>query len=348
MLLIILGHFSLETHWNFSHNDVLLSSTIKSLWIGGKLGVNLFVLISGYYLIHSTFKKKSFIRVWLISYFYSLTIYSVSALGGITQFNVKDLVKALFSSTSGYPNWFVTAYLVMYLLFPFVNKLLLSLSKKQFNVLLGLLTFISLLKTVFHNPSVGISNNDAIWLVVVYCFGAYIRLFERDIKQKNKGFYVKGLILTLFLSISSVFAIDFMQNRVKIGGTNTYDWFIDGTSTFQLFSALFIFILFLYGSTYSNKLVNKIASTTFAVYLIHANFLIVPWLWNNVVHGTNFEDSYMVLLYGFFVSITIFAVCAIIDLIRQLVLGRIEKSLIKKIADSKIITFLLGSFPGAS
>lgn len=62
MFLIVLGHFAWQTNWSVNNDTSLIRlGAIHCLWIGGKLGVNLFILISGYFLINSKFKLKSFL-----------------------------------------------------------------------------------------------------------------------------------------------------------------------------------------------------------------------------------------------------------------------------------------------
>ncbi len=45
-----------------------------------KVGVNLFILISGYFLINSKFKLKSFFNVWLTAYVYGWAIFILYSL----------------------------------------------------------------------------------------------------------------------------------------------------------------------------------------------------------------------------------------------------------------------------
>lgn len=69
LFLIIVGHFSWHTNWSLNGTSIFLESTIHSLWIGGKLGVDIFVLISGYFLVKSHYKLSSFVRIWLQALF---------------------------------------------------------------------------------------------------------------------------------------------------------------------------------------------------------------------------------------------------------------------------------------
>lgn len=342
MYLIILGHFEWQTRWSFDSSNIILKSSVESLWIGGKLGVDLFVLISGYFLIKSRFKIKSFLNIWLISYVYSIVIFLFAIFSGMRQFNLKLLLKAIFPSTSGYVNWFVTAYLIMYLLSPFVNMLLKQLNKRQFQILLFILILnFSVLRTIFHNPSVGTSGNDAVWLLIVYTCGAYIRIYKKDIMNKFQSKYIYlTLIVSLVFSVGSVFAINYGEMLFNIKNKSMlYGLFLDGFSPSQLLSAVCLFLIFLKIKPFNNKAINKIASTTFAIYLIHANTIIVDPLWNGMVKGYRYEGSAKVILYGIFVSCLIFLVCSLIELVRKVVFGKIHNKIIEFLAGLKIWRF---------
>ena len=65
-----------------------------------------------------------------------------------------------------------------------------------------------------------------------------------------------------------------------------------------------------------NRWINILASTTFAVYLIHNNPIISDWLWNTVVCADKYLESSFFLLHMLGVTTLIFGVCAILELIR--------------------------------
>ncbi|WP_408610786.1 acyltransferase family protein [Levilactobacillus tujiorum] len=91
MFLIVLGHFAFHTTWSFKTSKWAIESSVNTLWIGGKLGVDLFVLISGYFLVKSRFKKRSLIRIWVEAYAYTVVLYLLTILFGINQFGLKRL-----------------------------------------------------------------------------------------------------------------------------------------------------------------------------------------------------------------------------------------------------------------
>lgn len=79
MVLIVLFHFSVHGTW--PEGGPLASDTaVEMLSFGGKLGVNCFVLITGYFMVHGHLKVQSLLRVMLQTWFYSFAILAISAI----------------------------------------------------------------------------------------------------------------------------------------------------------------------------------------------------------------------------------------------------------------------------
>ena len=139
-IFIIAHHFAIHSGFEFSNDSI----TINRLWIqfieiGGKIGVNLFILISGYFLINTkTVKINKLVKLWLQIFFYAITIFLVFVLTGKETFEIKEIVKSIlpiiFSQW-----WFASAYFVLFLLSPYINILLKSFNKKQYTAFLALL-----------------------------------------------------------------------------------------------------------------------------------------------------------------------------------------------------------------
>lgn len=72
MFMIVLNHFASHGFWPET-DQLLISNILLDLFqIGGRLGVDLFVMISGYFLVTAGFKFKSMMRVALETILYWL------------------------------------------------------------------------------------------------------------------------------------------------------------------------------------------------------------------------------------------------------------------------------------
>lgn len=89
----------------------------------GKLSVNLFVLITGYFDIKSQFKISKIIKLWLQTFCFSVVCLNICLISGITDISFKEVIKNILPITFNC-YWFITAYIVLYLLEPFINRLL--------------------------------------------------------------------------------------------------------------------------------------------------------------------------------------------------------------------------------
>ena len=142
MLMIIIHHFAYGDNFHFPADSI----TLNRLWIqfvnkGGKLGVNIFVLLSGYFLIESkSVKFRKLAAMWIAMLFYSVAFYTISVLTGGAKFRAYDVLLA-FMPLSKTKWWFLEVYFMLYLLHPYLNTMLRNLSKADYERMLLLLGF---------------------------------------------------------------------------------------------------------------------------------------------------------------------------------------------------------------
>ena len=98
MLGIIAHHFACHGAFSFSLQSLEFNRLwIIFLWIWGKIGVNVFVLISGWFLSQTNnFKWSKIIILWLQMFFYSIVVYLLFLLFGNEVFTIKSLIKRIF------------------------------------------------------------------------------------------------------------------------------------------------------------------------------------------------------------------------------------------------------------
>lgn len=77
--------------------------------------------------------------------------------------------------------WFMTDYIILYILSPFINIGLQNLDQKQFKKLLLILLILFSIWDIFPGQQTGVQRGYSLyWLIVVYSIGAYIRLYSRE------------------------------------------------------------------------------------------------------------------------------------------------------------------------
>ena len=330
MVMVIVLHYLGKGGLLDSQNTDQISNTIY--WLMESLSivaVNCYILISGYFLIKSEFKWKKFFKIWGEVIFYSVIIYIIIISIGLVKFNIMDAIRSFMPIiTNQY--WFVTAYLCLYLLSPFINKLLLNLTKKEFIKLLIILIIIFSVITIL--PSEMLLDKTGgygiIWFICLYCVAAYIRLYI-NIDEKNKKYL--GLYFLLATIITGIIiAIKYICTKVgisdKSGKMLQYDnilIFIESVCLFLYFRNIKINNINLI------KIVNRIAPLTFAVYIIHEQFILRTILYNKILFTQNCYHNLYGILIVIFSVIAIFITCILIEYIRQKIervfLNHIEK-----------------------
>jgi len=315
MVMIVAHHFALHSGFQFDPSDYSLSRFwLRMLLMGGKIGVNVFVLISGYFLIENTqriFNLNKCVKLWREILFYALIIFGIFAglkLAPIDSEMVKySILPITFSSW-----WFASCYFVLYLLHPFINKFLHSLSKKEYQILL-LLAFLcwSVIPTFTHSMFEG---NNLVWFIFVYCTAGYLRLYGLNPKFKGTRLFIYFLIsasLTYASSIAFLVAGSFFPQ------TGWHDRaFLGQEKVLVYITSVLLFLIFTQMKTWQSKWINIIASSTFGVYLIHDHFLIRDFLWEQTLNSSAYLQPLSFIPYSVLVVLCVFTCCCIIDLIR--------------------------------
>ena len=88
-----------------------------------------------------------------------------------------------------------------------------------------------------------------------------------------------------------------------------------------------------------SKVINKIASLSFGVYLIHDNILLRPKLYN-AFYDIYYSSSFFAILGRIFVfSTVIFIVCILIEWLRQIIFKFFSRRKIAKKLREKLLSF---------
>ena len=114
-------------------NPTTLSNLMFSdfLLVFSSIAVNLYVMVSGYFLVDLNFKMSRMVRTWTYACFYSFVITLLFISLQIVPFSIATLGKSFFPiSTDAY--WFVTQYIGLLILSPFLAILVKQLSYKQY------------------------------------------------------------------------------------------------------------------------------------------------------------------------------------------------------------------------
>lgn len=310
MLLIIAHHFSVHGDFTFTTGVVTIPQLwIQFLYIGGKIGVNLFVMISGYFLIKSKrFKIEKLLKLWVQLVFYGVVLFLVLSYIGIAPFDLDMLIKGI-TPVSSRLWWFASTYFVLYLLHPFLNKLLLGLDKKSYLKLLILLFIIwSVIYTIYLKK---FECNDLLWFIFLYSLAGYIRIYYENKVSSSKKYFTYALIV-IFIVVLLITSFDILGIKYSL----IKKVLMEQNSVFSILITLFIFLGFKNIDLKYNKFINIISSTTFGVYLIHDYSLVRKFIWTKLFKNAIYAKSLFIIPYSIGVILFVFIICSIIELIR--------------------------------
>lgn len=277
------------------------------------IAVNCYVLISGYFLINSDYKLKKIVKIWFIVVFYSFCIYAILCICGSVNFGFKEFVKVFFPIRCN-EYWFVTMYLALLALAPFLSKLVHFMNKKEYVIFLITLFIININLPVFfpYGQLYG-GGYSLLWFIFLFYVSGYIRLYGLIPKWRKKVLTWFILLSVIFccIGLGKAFYLHYLGEQLK--------FFMLEYNGCPFFISVLLFLWIKYHEFPNNRFCNfivRIAPFTFGVYLIHDHPLVRMKIWNEWFNLAEYQDSGNLLLYMVGIAISIFCLCLAIDYVR--------------------------------
>lgn len=325
------GHGIQQVLWGTLNSDYFwlngsFVSKIYTLFLipGGKVGVAIFFMLSGHFMVKSNVNIKKILKLIIQIFYYSIFAYLLFLFvyyfkiysfpeyiqnGNVITFTFKRFI-LMFIPISTASWWFVTAYVALYLFIPLLNTFLLKFKKN------GFILFLLFFWLIWYSIE---SQMNAPFLILqkaifFYSFGSFIKLF---LSQKLNTLVLFGICLLLWLLFTTHLYLDTVLDNTNLL-FEIYKLSHDFISiaVFVPLISFFLFLLFKNINLGYNKYINNIAKTTLGVYLIHDSFSGRAVIWNFIIRPLNHFQSNYYLLYSIISIITIFIICSIIDYIR--------------------------------
>lgn len=314
MLLIVSHHYVVNSGISqlYDFNNITGNMILLQLFgFAGKIGINCFVFITGYFMIKSQFKFEKLLKLYLEIKFYRWILYIVFVISGFESFTIMGMIKSIFNIAYGVQLGFTGTFVFLYMLIPFVNAMLLNLNKKLHLILIGILVFLyTIISTfLFHD-----TYSNLGWMITTYIIAAYVRLYPCKWFE-NKKLYIWSTIFSVALSWASILVVDFVGS--KVGFKNYYHMVANEHKFLALACSFSLFMLFRNIKIKQNKVINTIAASTFGVLLIHANSdAMRKFLWQDVLHNASYYNSPFLIVHAILSVILIYVVCVCIDQVR--------------------------------
>ena len=282
---------------NFNVSGILHNSYLAV----GFAGFNIFVLVSSYYLLDSNKVRwiklvQMILELWIINFIVGI---SYKAIFNVSMRRM-DYIYLLFPFLSK-QNWLINIYLILYLLHPFINKLLKSLKNRDLTILtVILLFFFCIVPSILpiREWSYDLTGGYSIvWFITLYVLTAFIKRFEKKkLFNLDAIVYLCGFILASIAIVGSKYLLNFLVQHYNLANYQSviYLWYQNDT-IMVLIAALCLFLMFkninITKSNIITRIIKVLSSATFGIYIIHDNFLVRKHFFTEVINLSKYTNS---------------------------------------------------------
>ena len=319
IIMVIVVH-GVETVWSIhpgamKNLPTIEGITVLALHVFGRLGVPLFLFLTGYLMLGYkysqknviVFYKKRVVRLLIILFIWSVIYYLYDTLFLERPFKIPDLIRQILfiSNDPLAPHlWYMPVIISLYLFIPFVSNVLLTIDKKVLKILMSIAIFYlffvptcSMVAQAFHSAPL-INNLELHYMGgicgVMMVMGYLIKRYQDLIINKLK---TSWLVLVLIISFIISTAVYYLTLCVK-----QYDKLLWYDSIFILLGAscLFMLLLKLFRDNKNHKVLTKMSTMTFGCYLVHYVFVYtfkIAILKGRMDHNNSFM-IFMVIVLG--------------------------------------------------
>lgn len=268
------------------------------------VGVNVFVLISGWFGIH--YKPKGIVQFLFQSLFFSLIIFIPFAIAGDIEINRLNIMSSFLFYKNAY--WFVWAYLVLYIMAPMLNAFIEKSDKQTLKRFLVLFFVIQTIASIFTNVGFYKAGYDPLSFIGLYILARYYRLHK-----DNKGKYLYLFIFVLCALLNTLGCLSAGFTGISYGTITSICMMY--TNPLNITGALCL-LLFFTKLDFKSKVVNSVATSCFAVYLLHMHFCVSDYYINT---AKELYDRFSGITYFatiFILFVAVFMVSIALDRIR--------------------------------
>ena len=303
----------------------LIRFFIQSLSI---VAVDVFVLISGWFGIKPSIKKICSLCFQVLFFTVFILVIHMALLGA-SSISPSIILKS-FMITKCY--WFVKSYICLIILSPILNLFAEKAPKRTFGlVLIGFFTFQSIYGWTDSAPEF-FFGYSVISFVGLYLLTRYLRLYSSHLIPRRITCLVAYLLLSLTLAISAWLLVR-ANFYTKYAVLITYSYI----NPIIIISSLALLLFFIQTEIRYSKIINWIATSAFAVYIIHIN----GFIFNRFLHYTSYlYSSFSIglrwLLILCFLGL-VFILCVLFDKIRLFIWNKVDKAFDKHLNRPNII-----------
>ena len=266
-------------------------------------GVNIFILISGYYGIRLSW-KSFFSLMWIIGFYKLFHLIVDTTFLNIHHAWWEWIVKPLSGLVSG-GGWFVDIYILLMLVSPLLNKLLNGCQKSDYLKYLGIVLFLNIGYGFILNKHFDPYGYSLIHFICLYFIGYGLKLYQNVMEKLGWGEYF--LIIGCLLLVNMLFP----DNDWVAKLSNSY------ASPFIILGTIFLFLVFVHTKITYRPSINFIAASMFPVYLIHEEDNFAKWYYTIIGEWWITLSIPVFILYIVGLVMALFILAIAVDQIRK-------------------------------
>lgn len=323
MIFIVLYHYTLYGNWNSKSFNTVKIQFFRP-W--GQVGVFLFVMITGYFLSTREVNLfKSWRRVkalWLKTLFYSWIILILNFVFHFGIWEHRDYLFAIFPVIFD-EYWFISSYIILIFLTPFLNWMVKNFDKRKFLIYLGIILVAADIMPFVKNdgtPNAPMGTTFSVGAMLApYLIAAYVHKYDTKIRTSV------GLLITI--AGAGLEYLSLIVLRRGVMGLNIASFTF---GLLPLITATGIFMIFLNLKSFHSAWINWLASGVLASYLITEHPLFRMYFWHKLLNVGRFQNpTWLFILMGIVIAVITVLVCAVLDHIyqfgRRIISGRLRK-----------------------
>lgn len=317
MFMVVLFHCFVKGGLAFGEEITANRVAVAGAMYLGELGVNLFLLASGWQGIR--FKPKRMVLLVLQAWFYSWLCLAIACASTGTGPGIRDLLATMFPCISGIW-WFVTAYLVLYMLSPWLEAV--ADREDAWKLCLVMFVGLSCIPTV---AGLWMGSRDALqeadkvaWFCLAYLVGAVVR--RRGAVRPWRGLALAGGTF-VFVMIFAVAHMSF-PNGFKILQITLPFHFWGLSATPIAFMAFGLFTAFLGVKSCPAFLSRWVVPATLGTYMLHDGQA-VRFFWRVLFPTDGMGDDPRLIPYAVLASMTVCMFGVAVDAFRRVLESRV-------------------------
>ena len=326
MIMIIMQHYALYSGFEFTAQITINKIVVEIIKSFGKLGVAIFIIVSGYFYDKTTFKLKKLLNLMLKVWIYSILGLIIGILTTSNKLNTINIIKSLLPTTFGL-YWFVSCYVLLYIFSPWIKKVMDRFERTEMKSCLILMFFIWSIIAII--PETKVFYTEYMSFILIYILGAYIKKYDVNILKTNRTRISMAIIIIIILIVLTI-TLMFLANKISFIKNKT-QYLNQEKSPLIIILTILILNIFRTLKVKKNVIINLIATTTFGIYLIHENVFLRDIIWKNIVNANNYINSNLLIYNALFGIIVVFFGCIIIDLFVQKILQPVIFKIFKRI-----------------